>query len=93
MESTDLNNHATVSTGKDYDDFFDPKAYLGYRFESVSEHHAAILNRLHQFYQTVPTGVKILDIGTGPIISYMISAASKASEIVLAEYTHKIKPR
>ena len=87
--STDLNNHATVSTGKEYDDFFEPKAYLGSRFESVSEHHAGILNCLHQFYQTVPTGVKILDIGTGPIISYMISAASKASEIVLAEYTQK----
>lgn len=86
--STDLSNH-TISTGKEYDDFFEPKAYLDHRFEFVSEHHAAILRGLHQFYQTLPQGVRILDIGTGPTISYMISATSKASEIVLAEYTQK----
>ena len=35
----------------------------------------------------VPRGVKVLDYGSGPVILCSISAAAKASEIVLAEYT------
>ena len=79
----------TISTGREYHDSFEPKSYLGYRFQSVNERHAEVLRHLHQFYLTVPVGVKVLDVGSGPIIAYVISAATRASEIVLSEYTKK----
>ncbi len=78
-----------VSTGTVYSDNFEPKAYLDYRFNAVNDRHAQILRHLHEFYLTIPAGVTVLDIGSGPIISYVISAATRASKIVLAEYTEK----
>ena len=42
---------------------------------------------LHESFQTVPCGVKVLDYGSGPVMLCTISAAAKASEIVLADYT------
>ena len=37
----------------------------------------------------VPDGVRVLDYGAGPVIVFAISAATKASEIVLADYTEE----
>ena len=37
----------------------------------------------------VPVGIKVLDYGSGPSILATISAASKASEIVLSDYTER----
>ena len=34
----------------------------------------------------IPSGVRVLDNGTGPVLLSTVSAATKASEIVLAEY-------
>ena len=48
------------------------------------------MKQLHKFYQSyksTASKLKILDIGTGPVIAYAISAAPYASEIVLSEYT------
>ena len=47
------------------------------------------LKRLHEFYQSYLSAakLKILDIGTGPSIANIISAAPHAAEIVLSEYT------
>ena len=41
----------------------------------------------HETFQKIPHDVKVLDYGAGPVVFYVISAAAKASEIVLAEYT------
>ena len=79
----------TVSTGKEYDAFFEPKSYLDYYYKNVNERHAEVLRQLHQFYSTISTGVKVLDVGSGPIIAHVISAVTKASEIILSEYTDK----
>ena len=45
------------------------------------------LHKLYQSYKLTETKLKILDIGTGPVIAHAISAAPYASEIVLSEYT------
>ena len=39
--------------------------------------------------QSLPQGIKVLDFGSGPSILATISAASKASEIVLSDYTER----
>ena len=43
----------------------------------------------HETFQTLPNGLKVLDYGSGPVLLATISAATKASEIVLAEYGDK----
>ena len=70
---------------------FDPWAYLHY-YEEVNVWHRHSLSVLHEFYKSYglpPVGLKILEFGAGPVISYEISAALYASEIVLSEYTEK----
>ena len=44
---------------------------------------------MHEFYQSYAPGakLKILGIGSGPTIAYVINAAPCAAEIVLSEYT------
>ena len=56
---------------------------------NLSPIHLFRLKELHKFYQSYPssTKLKILDIGTGPTIANIISAAPYAAEIVLSEYT------
>ena len=51
--------------------------------------HLFRLKELHEFYQSYPSTakLKILDIGSGPVIANTISAAPYAAEIVLSEYT------
>ena len=76
--------------GKDDFDKFDPHDYLQY-YSTTNPHpfHLFKLNALHQFYQSYPPTAKlrILDIGSGPSIANIISAAPHAAEIVLSEYT------
>ena len=45
------------------------------------------LNFYHDAFKTIPSGVEVLEYGAGPSISSSISAAAKASEIILADYT------
>ena len=51
--------------------------------------HLFGLKELHEFYQSYPSTakLKILEIGSGPVIANIISAAPYAAEIVLSEYT------
>ena len=79
-----------VRFGEDYHDKFDTQAFLESYFSDLSdEFHTFPLPYIHKFYQSFHSDkkLKILDIGTGPIIINFISAAPYASEIVLSDYT------
>ena len=77
--------------GEDYHDKFDPQAYLQtYCPSDLPPFQLFTLKQLHTLYESYKSSdeqLKILDIGTGPVIAYTISAAPYASEIVLSEYT------
>ena len=73
--------------GKEYLNNFDARIYLKYYYDDVNNGHAGhMLRCFHDAFQTVPDNVKVLDYGAGPSLLPSIAAASKASEIVLAEY-------
>ena len=76
--------------GEDYRDNFSPNDYLQskYSIANLGPLHLFKLNCLHKFYQSYPSSAKlrILDIGSGPAIANIISAAPFAAEIVLSEY-------
>ena len=76
-------------------DSFDATAFVNYRFNKPEEEPSKspdytrfLLKHLAEFYSKGPSrcNLKILDYGCGPSLPYSISAASKASEIVLADY-------
>ena len=77
--------------GEDYFDKFNPQNFLQayYGVANLSSIHLFKLKQVHEFYQSYPSSakLKILDIGSGPAIANMISAAPYAAEIVLSEYT------
>ena len=77
--------------GEEYSDKFDPQVYLQmYYTDNSDPFRLFLIKQLHDFYQSydsTASKLKILDIGTGPVIAYTISAAPYASEIVLSEYT------
>ena len=79
--------------GKDYLDKFDPRSFLK-RYDVVRDGQAGhMLRCFHEAFQRVQDNVKVLDYGAGPSLLPSIAAASKASEIVLAEYVesnHKL---
>ena len=79
--------------GEGYHNNFDTKVYLMQRYTgSPDQIQLFALKHLHEFYQSYKSTeakLKILDIGTGPVIAYTISAAPYASEIVLSEYTEE----
>ena len=80
-----------VLFGQDYCDKFNPNDYLqeNYSVNNLGPFHLFKLNALHQFYQSYPSTaqLRVLDIGSGPSIGNIISAAPHAAEIVLSEYT------
>ena len=85
--------HSSIMTSQQVSNFdeFDPWAFLNY-YEEVNVWHRHSLSVLHEFYKSYgspPIDLKILEFGAGPVISYEISAALCASEIVLSEYTEK----
>ena len=72
--------------GKDYQNKFDSRLYVK-RYDDVRDGPAGhMLRCFHHAFQTVPDNVKVLDYGAGPSLIPSIAAASKPSEIVLAEY-------
>ena len=81
-----LNPDARKVTRNDYDEF-QSTAYLNYYYKDFSPFVKHRVQCLHESFQTVPCGVKVLDYGSGPVMLCTISAAAKASEIVLADYT------
>lgn len=75
--------------GEDYQDRFDPQSYMQMYYADDSDPvQRFVMKQLHRFYQSksTETKFKILDVGTGPIIANIISAAPYASEIILSEY-------
>ena len=74
-----------------YSDFyqeFDTGAYLKiYDFKSSRmDRLKHVLKFYHNAFLDIPSGVSVLDYGAGPVLMSTISAATKASEIVLAEF-------
>ena len=71
--------------GEDYRDRFSASDYLQRYYSDLSNHHFISLDFYHDAFQSLPSGLRILDYGTGPSVLTTISAAPKASEIVLSD--------
>ena len=70
-----------------YDDSFDVSTYLDFMVDSTMVQF--ILACLHECFSAIDSGengLTVLDYGCGPNLANHISAASKATEIVLADY-------
>ena len=69
---------------------FDAQNYLTTRFYDVKIQDRIIfhLKCFHDAFQRLPVVdcLRVLDYGTGPVVHSLISAAQKASEIVLSDY-------
>ena len=79
----------TLFTGMDYHDKFDPSVYLTYKYGEGRFSDSVNFNLCcyHNAFHSLPSGLRILDYGSGPSILTTISAATKASEVVLSDYT------
>ena len=75
----------TILSWKDYPDKFQPAKFLKKYYGDSS--YSESLGFYHKAFNSLPTGLRILDYGTGPSIWTTISAATKASEIVLSDYS------
>ena len=85
-----LNTPGIVSM-QNYKEEFDPSVYLT-RYEATSSSELAPLVKYtlqcyHEAFETLSKSLKVLDYGAGPVIANTITAATKSSEIVLAEYS------
>ena len=69
---------------------FDSVEYLKFtkaeNFQDIRKFFQYKLQCLHESFSTIPDGVRVLDYGAGPHLASIISAASKASEIVMADF-------
>ena len=74
-------------SGKDYHEKFKASDYLKGRYNIRDTHFIPVLRCYHDVFQSLPSGLTILDYGTGPVIVTAISASTKASEIILSDYT------
>ena len=72
-------------SGRDYLDKFSPLSYLSTYSDIVGRRH--MLNCYHKAFSSLPRDITILDYGAGPSITGAISAAAKASSIVLSDYS------
>ena len=74
---------------EDYKKVFDVGEFIATFYSDVYHcYHETALKRLHEVYRCsegAESGLKILEIGCGPVIAYQISAAPFASEIVMAD--------
>ena len=75
-----------LCSGSDFPDKFDPQIYLKKNLTMSRRRVPHFLRCYHDVVQSLPQGIKVLDYGSGPSILATISAASKASEIVLSDY-------
>ena len=81
--------------GESYHSMFNPKNFLQMNYADVKDNHVITsrMKPVYDFYKSLDAtglgsgGLKVLDLGCGPVIANVISAAEFASEIVLAEYT------
>ena len=78
---------------KNYQEEFEPSLFLKYYEASKPSEISPFLKQklqcFHESFLTVPNGVKVLDYGAGPTIALAISSATKASDIVLADFCEK----
>ena len=79
------NDNVEYCSGKDYFDKFDPDICL--RRHAHMENSRHMLRCYHDAFQSLPRGLSVLDYGSGPSVRGTISAATKASEIVLSYYS------
>ena len=89
--STQDNKMASQQVSKDYE-MFDPWAYVDYQYGEVDAFHHHSLKHIHEVFKSCGSpsaGLKVLDFGAGPVITYVISASLYASEIVLSEYLER----
>ena len=72
-----------------YEEDFNPVEYLQTRLGNLKNVERVLfpLRRFHEEFATLSNSLKILDYGTGPAITSLISASRLASEITLAEYS------
>ena len=80
---------AEIYSGASFRDEFDPRVYLEQRRKLSNGRVQYYLRCYHDAFQSLPQGSKVLDYGSGPSILATISATTKASEIVLSDYTEK----
>ena len=73
--------------GKDYHEKFKASAYLMGRYDDPASDFILVLRCFHDIFQSLPSGLTVLDYGTGPAITATISASTRTSEIVLSDYT------
>ena len=74
-----------IYSGRDYLSKFDPAAYLREFYAgNVSQHR---LRCFHDTFSTLPPNLEVLDYGSGPCLLGTISAATKASKIILSDYS------
>lgn len=79
---------------KELENEFEPAEYMkcfdaSNSTDSLPYHHTYKLRLLHQSFSVMPSELSILDYGAGPVVVSVISAATKASSIVLADYVEK----
>ena len=73
---------------------FDPKLYVSETYFDNAvfvRAHKYVLQKFHQFLIGSKPGLKILEVGAGPVMVHAISAAQYASEIVLSEYSDNFR--
>ena len=71
--------------GKDYLDEFDPSKFLN--DYGTIDRRRQMLRWLHDALSDLPGDITVLDYGSGPSICGIISAAAKASSIILSDYS------
>ena len=76
---------------REYREEFEPSVFLKYYYHAnrqsdIAQYLKFRLQCYHESFLTQPSGIKVLDYGAGPVIASTISASTKASEIVLADY-------
>ena len=88
MATLAAESNPPVLAGEEYHDNFDTPTYLK-QWCVDNERLEHYLRCFHDAVQSLPSrvGLSILDYGSGPSILTAISAATKASEIVLSDYT------
>ena len=81
-----------VLTGEDFHDKFDPVEYFEMYRHGFSAYCTGLpqffLKHFHEAFSSLPSsGLSVLDFGSGPTVLGAISAAPRADEIVLSDYT------
>ena len=82
-----LMDNPKVCGGTDYLDKFDAFAYLEKHGPIENSRH--MLRCYHSAFQELPNGISVLDYASGSSIRGTISAANKASEIILSDYSSR----